>query len=70
MESDYCVSCGAYVPEGRHICTDCENGCKQLAVQAYEKSAKECLDDMRADSERFFRAAETLITMLKEKENV
>ena len=68
--SDTCVSCGAYVPEGRHICANCENGCKQLAEKEHEKSALELLNEMQADADRFFKAARRLITMRKEKEDV
>ena len=26
---DFCVCCGAYVPEGRMVCFNCENGALQ-----------------------------------------
>jgi hypothetical protein len=64
---DTCVSCGAYAGEGRHICVNCENGCKQLAVDAHEKSALELLNEMQADADRFFKAARRLIALRRDK---
>jgi predicted nucleic acid-binding Zn ribbon protein len=43
-EKDTCVCCGAYVPEGRHVCELCEQrsgeekqseDIKKLAIQIY-----------------------------------
>lgn len=38
MNNEYCVCCGAVIPEGRHVCLDCEPKVKEAFLLCADSS--------------------------------
>lgn len=48
MSEDRCVLCGAYVPEGRMICPECEAWKKSVPEDNWKRALEYCDNDVRA----------------------
>ena len=42
MDADRCVSCGAIIPEGSHVCITCASGCTECGWENKE-NCKACM---------------------------
>ncbi len=52
MNEEYCIRCGAVIPEGRQVCPNCEKDVYKMGKAKMIGMFKPCIPNSKADGRR------------------